>query len=620
MIKRIFKNNILICPVVFIFPLLILMPVFADCPPRQNNTDFTLFNSSPIATARCVAVKDDMVFIGAGGSILVYDTRNISVPEKIAEVKTFGIIMQMAVADNFLYVAAGCEGMYIFDIQDRGFLKCIRHLSFDRFCSSIFLYKDLIFLGQEGSLKVFKNKDYDPGNISFIREINIKGQFNKEVSTIGQVEGILIEGDKLFAVCAMGGLYIFNLKDNFRELKHISFPHKTAFALAYSREFIYFNFENMIYGLDTKSLIYKKIHTFSRPENGRVYHMIVKGDYIYIFFDDSIHLFQIKAPFVFRYIIKYILPGDHVRRGVMYNNFLFAADEDKGIIIFDMETPEKLIMKSRIETPGEIVGLAMDKDNLFVCDYNGLNIYNIQDPLRLKSSNKTFIKYPDVSHAVIQEKRIFIGRTISTNKNSFVDICELPDFKKMRTLKFTGELLDMQIHNNQLFVATAGNFYIYDIRLTQHPKRIFSFRIPGFPDNINFYKDMLLITQFGEGYSELPTLSMKLDENGNVVKPFTVSSLLHNPLGENVRSILHSDCVNKIIECDSYTYIVRYYKLYIFSKMDNTLRFVHAVTLPDQIRDIAIQQFQDVAYVYLAAEDAGLYVLKHRIRRFSPKH
>jgi len=604
MVKKNYKIKILIYLLIANFISLVPLVTLADCIPSSKNANFEIFNVLPFGPSNCVAAKDDLIFVGNGGTVLICDSRNISAPEKLSEIKTSGIIMKMELSDNLLYIAAGCDGMYVFDIKDPRLPKCVVHLSIDKWCSSIFLYKDLIFLGMEGSFKVFKINNSDPANISLIKERAIKAQ----------VENMFIEEGILFVTCRTGGLYIFNLNDDFKKLRQIFLPNKIenkgVYGLVYSKGYIYFSFGNMIYALDIKSFAYKKV-PLRVPAHSNIYDMLIKENFIYVLCDESIYVFQIKHPFSFTPKGKYPLPGDHARRCFMLKNLILVSDEDGGVFVFDVSIPERLNFKSRIRTPREITSVAVDKNNLFAFDYNGLSIYNIQDPLKLEYSNKISLEYIGLIKAKIQENHLFILREYSEGLY-YIQILEMPEFKKIQLLKFSGEIFDFEIKNNKLFViGDNSHFYVYDFKSIKHLKLEYSAYVPGYLGSINFYRDDLFITEYDWRHESQKMLKFKLDNNGSIIKEYPHTYARDNPLGDYVKSILHSDSFDKLLEYGPYTYITKDRCLYIFSKINSNLKFLHSALLPDTIRDLSVMQIQDVIYLYLAVEDAGLYVLKH---------
>ncbi|MDD5560786.1 MAG: hypothetical protein PHT50_01440 [Candidatus Omnitrophica bacterium] len=507
--------------------------------------------------------------------------------------------MKMAISRNLLYIAAGNDGMYVYDIKDSISPKRILHLSFVKWCSSISVSGGLLFLGQEGSLRVFKINTTNPVDISLIKEISIQGQ----------VENILFEGDMIFASCRSGGLYVFNLKDDFKTLRHIFMQGKTTYALADFQGHIYFNLGSTICALDTKRLTYKKILSLSGPK--KIYQILIKNNYAYIYFDELIYVFQIKTPFSLKYKGKNSLPGDHIRQGVMYKNYMYTSAEDAGTVIFDVSVPEKLALKSKIEASGEISGVIVDNNNLLVSDYKGLSIYNITDPLKLESSDKVFIKYPGITKARISQNRMFILYESPDYGPSYVDILEMPEFKKTQSIKFPGETYDIQVRGNKLFAIDAHHLYVYDTNSKQSPKLEYSVSVPGFLRYINFYQNTLFITEYNSLDSDPDMLAFSLDTNGRVIKKRLISHAKINPLGEYVQGILNTNYFDKLLEYGPYTYVTKNRMLYVFLKKSNDLELLDSVLLPDTIRDFSIKQRQNGMYLYLALEDAGLYVFKY---------
>jgi hypothetical protein len=599
--KKRFKIGISFLALVCIFLSWGSFSVFADSLPIKKNGNCRIFDSLPFGPSRCVVVRDDIAFAANGGTILSYDVSNVSTPVKISEIRTSGIIMKIAISGNYLYVAAGSDGMYIYDIKDRRSLQCVLHLLFERWCSSVYLSENLLFLGQQGSLKVFKINNSDPADVKLINEISI----------CGQVENMLLKSNMLFVSCRSGGLYVFDLENNFKDLKHIYSPGKTTYALADLEGYIYFNLGDSIYVLDSKDFVYKKVVSLS--ETRKIYHMLIRGNYVYIYCDELMYCFQIKTPFSFRYKWKKSTLGDHVRQGVMYKNFMFASAEDAGTMIYDLSNPKKLVLKSRIETPGEISGVVVDKDKLFVSDYKGLNIYDISDSMKLESSNKVFKPYLGIIKARIRQNYIFLLYEHPHGGPSCVEILEIPEFKKIQTIKLSGEeIYDIQLQENKLFAIGEHHFYVYDISLICSPRLKYSVYLFSFLRSMNIYQNTVFITGYDSQDTNPDMFTFKLDESINGAGKDHINNLEVNPLGEYVRKVMDADYFDKLLEYGKYIYVTKNRKLFIFLKGSNGIELLYSRLLLDNVRDLSVVEKKDAIYLYLALEDAGLYVIRHK--------
>ncbi|MHB8155480.1 MAG: hypothetical protein ACYDFR_05465 [Candidatus Omnitrophota bacterium] len=599
MVKNNLKFKVLFCSLIYWFSFLAFSASFADPASVGNSGNFKIIDSLPYGPSRCVVVKDDFAFAANGGVILIYDVGNMAVPEKMAEIRTIGIIMKMVVRENYLYAAAGSDGMYVFDIKDHRKPKMVIHLPFKKWCSSIFISADLLFLGQESSLKVFKINNSNPTDIYLINEL----------FTQGQVENFLLKDNLLFVSCRSDGFYIFDLKNNFKTVQHISKRGKVAYALADFQEVVYFNLGEWIYALDTKSFSYKKV--VSLPTTNKIYFILIRENYAYVAFDQQIYCFQIVSPFSFRYKGKKYLPSDHVRQAVLYKNYMYASAEDAGLMIFDLSNPEDLILKVQIDSPGEISGAVVDKDRLLVTDYKGLSIFNIEKSLKLESSGKFFMPYPGILKARIHQNYIFILHEHPDGGPAFVEILEMPGFNKIQSIKFLEEIYDIQIHNNKLFVISEHRFYIYDIKTIQAPKLEYKVFLPSFLRSVNFFQNTIFVTEYKVQDAEPGMLAFNLVDDAAGAKRYFITQVTTNPLGVYAGRVMEADYFDKLFEYGNYIYVTKNRILYVFLKNNNNLEFLYSVILPDTVRDFSVKQKENINYLYLALEDAGLCVIKH---------
>lgn len=597
------KITVLFWLLIYYLSVLFSGTVFANWMPGQSGSNFEIFDYLPFGPSRCVVVKDDIAFAANGGAILSYDVSNVNAPVKISEIRTSGIIMKMAIAGNYLYVAAGSDGMYIYDIKDRRSLQYVLHLPFESWCSSVYLSGDLLFLGQQGSFRVFKVNNSEPAGIKPVGGIFIHGQ----------VENMLLKDNILFVSCRNEGLYIFDLGNNFKDLKHIYLPGKTTYALADFQGYIYFNLGGSIYALDTKSFVYKKLASLP-SRRGNIYYILIKGDLLFAYSDEQIYCFQIKRPLSFRYRGKKSTPGDHTRQGVMYKNFMFASAEDAGVMIYDLSNPNRLILKSEIEGFGSITGAVVDKDKLFVSDYKGLTIYDISDSMKLEASNKVFKPYPGITKVRTRQNHIFILYEYPNGGPAYVEMLEMPEFKKIQAIKLPGEeIYDIQLQENKLFAISEHHFYAYDISLICSPKLKYRIYLPSFLRSMNIYQNAVFITGYDSQDTNPDMFAFKLDEGISGVGKDYITSPKVNPLGEYVRKAMDAGYFDKLLEYGKYIYVTKNRKLFIFLKGNNGIELLYSRLLLDNVRDLSVAEKKDAIYLYLALEDAGLYVIRHKI-------
>lgn len=617
------KNNFM---AKVIIPLLIINLAFlscfhnfAGCAVEPDISDLEIFGCFPFGPSNSVAIKDNVAFVANAGVILIYNIADITEPVKISEIRVSGVIMKMSIRGELLYVAADRDGMYIFDIKDSKSVKHVIHLPFERSCSDIFLSGDLLFLGQQSGFKVFKIDDLNPAGIRLIKETAIPGQ----------VENMLIVQDMLFVACGKGGLSIFNLKDDFKVIKHVYLPDKVTYALVGYQGLVYFSLCNSIYALNLKSFAYKKVVSLPNRRH-KIYDIFIQGVDLYALSDGGIYRYRIKSPFSFRHRDRIILPGDHAKQAVLYNGFIFIAAEDAGVMVFDANIADKPVLKSTIEAAGGTTGAVVDKDSLFVSDYKGLSVYNIRDPVELEFRDKVFIKYPGITKARFDQGHVFILHETLEYGEHHVDILKIPEFKKIKTirlprepeaveiesLRFPGENINILIQKNKLFVFTDHHLYSYDIKSIQSPKLERKVYLPGFLRHLNIYRDNLFITEYNPFGSGQDMLVFNLDNGGGIINKRPILYVKDNPLGKYVQEAIGSGHFDKLLKYGRYLYITRDLKLFIFLIDNYKLKLLRSITLPDAVRDISVKDNNNAIYIYLALEKTGLYAIKQIISEY----
>ena len=83
----------------------------------SNPSDPTYTATISTDNAWAVAISGDFIYIGNNNEILIANIDNINIPIEIGSVQTSNAVKDLAISNDFLYVALGSDGINIYDIQ-----------------------------------------------------------------------------------------------------------------------------------------------------------------------------------------------------------------------------------------------------------------------------------------------------------------------------------------------------------------------------------------------------------------------------------------------------------------------------------------------------------------------
>jgi hypothetical protein len=153
-------------------------------------------------TSYAIEVVGDVAYMGVGPQLLVVDASQLASMEPIANFRLRGLVEQIALHEDRLYVATGSGGLFIFDAGDPRSPRFLSHLPAISSSLEIAFAGDLAYLA-EGVDGVRVLDLSDP-----MRPIEVH-----RLDTEGVSLAVEVAGDHLYLADGWGGLRIYDLSD-----------------------------------------------------------------------------------------------------------------------------------------------------------------------------------------------------------------------------------------------------------------------------------------------------------------------------------------------------------------------------------------------------------------------
>jgi hypothetical protein len=104
-----------------IFMLCLLLPsVHANAYDKEagDSLNASLLSQWSVGPCSCITIKDDLAYYGIGGYLVIADVSDPAVVVELARITLPGLVLDLDVADGYVYAALNYEGMCIIDISD----------------------------------------------------------------------------------------------------------------------------------------------------------------------------------------------------------------------------------------------------------------------------------------------------------------------------------------------------------------------------------------------------------------------------------------------------------------------------------------------------------------------
>jgi len=302
--------------------------------------------------------------------IHVMDIENPEEPEEIGSYLTNGIACEVQVVGDYAYLAAGPEGFRIIDVSD-----------------SIRPVEIASFIPEGGDIRLLHVvEDYAYlADWSFgLRVVDISDLDNLEEIGLFEIENristIQVEDDYAFIGTTRDGFIV--------DVSHPAEP-----ALSYETgdnwDCLYVDGLNL-YVINSRVLTIFDILSPEEPEElgeteieSNALDFVVEGDYAFIsgqrsvFKNTTAGYFQVidvsdsENPEAFN-----VIPFESVGNSIYVSRgCAFIAEDDWGILVYDVTSPEHPIQLGYFDTPGVALGIYEADGLVYVADYTNLGIY-----------------------------------------------------------------------------------------------------------------------------------------------------------------------------------------------------------------------------------------------------
>ena len=168
----------------------------------------TVDGSGPAAMA--LAIEEDRLYAGCGGSLVVYDISRPLSPQRLGSVGGFGEVRQIAVQRGFAYVACRESGLWIVDASDPAAPRIRSRFDCCELATGVDVAGDVCFLGQRQNGVEFidiRNPD---------RPEHIAMRKTDESQSVKYRDGYLYSGD-----WGTGRVTVFDCRD-LRQIRQIA--------------------------------------------------------------------------------------------------------------------------------------------------------------------------------------------------------------------------------------------------------------------------------------------------------------------------------------------------------------------------------------------------------------
>ncbi|MEO0149952.1 MAG: hypothetical protein ABIL23_05995 [candidate division WOR-3 bacterium] len=309
-------------------------------------------------------VSSSTLVMGVGGGIRIYDFSTLSL---ISEIKTNGVVLDLQILGNYLFVANGLEGLLIYDISTPTSPNLIYHYDSPGYAKSLKISGIYLFLADgEFGVKVFDISTpsspilvgmipttgdatdvdvysgylivgegtigveiFDISNISSPVKVS-------EITGIGNVRALEVSGNNLHLALGTSGVKVYDISDP--TTPSLVSTASTTYNYTDTKENGYLYLAGMTGGLeirDPSSLsLLNSVSTY-----GVAYKISIKGNYALVAEDIAgLEIFDISDP------INPTLYGFISAEGCFYdvreyNGKIFAAAGSKGVKSFTISIP-----------------------------------------------------------------------------------------------------------------------------------------------------------------------------------------------------------------------------------------------------------------------------------------
>ncbi len=432
----------------------------------QNN-NISLINRWAQGPCYTSTVSGDYMFMGNGSIMEIHNISDPVNPELVSSFSTPGVVRDIWVEDNLVYIANGNKGLRIINISNINEPEEIGFLDTPKEAAKVFISGDYAFLVNKDLLVIDVSDPYVPQQLGMfpsshphlyfadvfvvenyayvasrndgLRILDISDLSN--INEIGQIElsfsnGVYVEGQYAYLSSLASGFNIIDISDPTNPYEISSFGYIRGRSITKRDNFIY-----TAGGYTCGSVAIYNVSDPYYPSEVGVYHTN----------EDSWEL---------------SLQGDHA----------YVAFESDGLHIIDISNPYTISMVGHVGTSGKTFDVSVIDTIAYVADgAEGLRIIDVSDPF---NPNHISQYYTDgyATHIKTTENLVFMSddycfRIIDvSNPYSPFEIGQL----------YSGSYDDFDILNSMLYICTHSTLDIVDISEPSNPNQIGSYTFESY--------------------------------------------------------------------------------------------------------------------------------------------
>ncbi len=419
----------------------------------------------PHGPINTIAMKDNLLYAGAGGAIEIWDIHNFKNPSKINRVITQGIVMDLRIYKNFLYASSGSAGIYIYNLSEPETPKLSAIIDSDDWTSSIFL--EDIYLYQcdsQAGVNIFDiTKPSEPKKIKSLT-------FNQSVNDV------ILDRDSMYVATDKGLIILKKLNDfRFRyisksfhgEIKDLAILNRRLYLSVSSEGFYIVDMEN----------VNKPVILFRDKDADTAENIHIRNDRLYLSAgEEGLFIYNAANP-VKPEIIHHLALGD-VEQSLTKQNVLYVASDENGIFSFDVSDPHNPIKVKQFGECGEITNLLMHYPYAYITSTLGqLFILDISKLEKIKLVANCLFYDP-----ITKIERTSLNTALITTVQSPTDIYNISKIESptLVSLSDVGDLDHLAYNDKYVFMlCDSTDFHILSNPQASLPEHISTTQIFG---------------------------------------------------------------------------------------------------------------------------------------------
>ena len=438
----------------------------------------SIIASGPIMDLK---IKENFLYVAAGkNGVYIFDISNPQDPQKISSIISNDLAYSISVLDDFLYLSCGDEGFHILDIANPAVPREISSFSIKGIVKDVFVYNNYAYLacGKKGLYILDISDPFNPKEISHFKR-----------NSHGDSEGIFVHNNYAYLACGKKGLYILDISDPFnpKEISHFKSDGDARDIFIYNN-YAYLACNNVgLYVLDISNPSGPK-EIFCFEGEDFIEDVYIYRDYVYLILRDAgFYTLDISNSFAPEEVSHFDADG-FIEDMTIRGDYAYLACEESGFYILDI---------SDVFNPKEIFHFEFDDEDyaegIFVhnnyaylaCEESGFRMFDISDP----ANSKEVFNFDTMGIA----EGVFIRGNYAylacDGAGLYIfDISKPFAPKEVSHFDVNCDAVDIFVYNNYAYLACGeSGFYILDISDPFNPKQIFQFDINDSVQDVFIY-------------------------------------------------------------------------------------------------------------------------------------